>query len=202
MRIFVIMLVIVILSGGVHAADEKVYYFTVNRSDTGLLAGDAAVIPGAAPVSPSDFMDYRVELVDGEGSVLYSSYFSFRSTLHSENFGADSGSVSESVSDSTVLLVPFFAAGKTIAIYDNSGSAILEIPVGHFSDFCGDNVCRGVETSESCPSDCAAPGANKTGISLPANVDPIMLAGAAILVLAAFLYYAFKMAGKSDNLYN
>ncbi|MBI4014446.1 MAG: hypothetical protein HY365_00650 [Candidatus Aenigmarchaeota archaeon] len=130
-----------------------------------------------------------------------------------------------------LLYVPYFVNAMEIRIYDSSGTVKARKTVVQFADTCGNAICEAHESYESCrgdcrsgspddycdsvkdgtcdpdcttesDTDCAAPGANKTGISLPANVDPLMLAGAAILVLAAFLYYAFRMAGKSDNLYN
>ena len=68
---------------------------------------------------------------------------------------------------------------------------------------CSQHVSPGSENDTTDDATAVNTGlTNGTGISPPANIDLVMLVGAAIFVLAAFLFYAFRMAGKSEGLFN
>lgn len=53
-----------------------------------------------------------------------------------------------------LIYLPYNKNAARIEVYNPKNSKVMDIDVGSFADTCGDNVCEGHESYESCTRDC------------------------------------------------
>lgn len=53
-----------------------------------------------------------------------------------------------------LIYMPYNKNASRIEVYNPKNSKVMDIDVGSFADTCGDNVCEGHESYESCTRDC------------------------------------------------
>jgi hypothetical protein len=162
----------VILISNVNAAEQKVFVLTLKYNE-GLVSFDKIfATKGIFNEQLTPMGEYRLEILSFNDEVLYSERFDFDLEVFlsapSEWFDENGIQIyipNESETGTVLtettkeLIIPYFINAKTINIY-NPEEKILEIPVGHFADLCGDNICQPHESYESCPIDCPSGSAD------------------------------------------
>ncbi len=53
-----------------------------------------------------------------------------------------------------LVYMPYNKNASRIELYNPKNSKVMDIDVGSFADTCGDNICEGQESYESCTKDC------------------------------------------------
>ncbi|OHB19947.1 MAG: hypothetical protein A2666_03800 [Parcubacteria group bacterium RIFCSPHIGHO2_01_FULL_47_10b] len=90
----------------------------------------------------------------------------------------------------TVIAAQFFDNAQTINIFDiETGQDLLDIPVGHFGQNCGDSVCQALEDYRSCRSDCTPSESPVSSFNIQNSgwLPFVALCGILVIVLIAVL---------------
>jgi hypothetical protein len=162
-KLSVVACIVVVLCATVAAQSEMFYEFTVAIGDGDVIAGDISLKPGTLGQRVGGGL-YRADLLSLDGVRLSSKHFDILTTIEVEDFDPDTGLfVAREVKVDTpggIVHIPYFANGRQINIYDGAGELVLVIPVIQFANTCGDAICDGHESHDSCASDCPSGGAD------------------------------------------
>lgn len=125
------------------AAEQKMYVVGVNNNNDTLEIQDITVtIENLVEEKPFDeASSYVIELVSTNNAVLYKAKFNFALIYEYKE-----------------ITIPYFSNGKEIRVYDKDGNIALNESVMQFAQTCGDKICQGHESYESCNTDCTSGG--------------------------------------------
>lgn len=98
----------------------------------------------------------KISLKDVDRVIRYSYDSGFLvKTVSFENTDLKTLHYDMSANKNYIIYVPYDKNAARIEVYNNS-SKVMDIDVSSFSDTCGNNVCDGHESYESCVTDCAS----------------------------------------------
>ncbi|MEA2036923.1 MAG: hypothetical protein U9O94_05405 [Nanoarchaeota archaeon] len=117
---------------------------------------DVSVVGGYAPVSEDSSLPYILEVVSGEGQVIYTSYFDVPNKVYAPppiEEGDGGTSFVEIDNVKFILSLPYDKSAALIRIIQ-SGQELLSIDVSGFAQYCGDGICQYDEDYITCAEDC------------------------------------------------
>ena len=204
------------------AAEQKVFVLTLNYDSGAVTLNNLILTVGIFNEPVVSEGNYSLEILSFDGSILYSEKFDFDfrifSTALPEWFDENGTQIYFPTQEETrtilnqttkELIIPYFSNAKTINVYHQT-EKILEIPVAHFANVCGDNICQPHESYESCKLDCPSGGKDDYCDAVQDNIcDPdciadqdqdcklinlpiILVGGMAILSIAIVVLFKFR----------
>ncbi|MBI2546004.1 hypothetical protein HYV81_02380 [Candidatus Woesearchaeota archaeon] len=148
MKIFLVMLAIFALISLVKA--ETVSYSIALDFDSGKFTLKNIELVPAEPMSKTDGKLYTARITSFNGEVLYETTFNVEVAIFRAPGGAAASQPSSTVVD---LVLPYYPNAKSVLILKGR-EIMFEVDVSSFS-VCNENkVCEGIESIDTCPSDC------------------------------------------------
>lgn len=100
-----------------------------------------------------------INLKEADRSIKFTDTSGFLvKTVSFEN--SDIGKIYYNMSENKkyILYVPYNADAARIEVYNLKDSKVMDIDVSSFADTCGNSICEGHESYESCTRDCSSGG--------------------------------------------